>query len=160
MSNRARAGVIAIAVAVVVVAFVALRPGDSSKRQDDPSTPAAKTTGGEAPTSTAEPKQPTATAPSAPPPPQEVTIKGGAPVGGVKTIKVTKGDEVRLQVRTDEPASDSIHLHGYDIEKDTVAGKPANFRFKASIEGVFELESHTAEDAGREPLLARLVVEP
>ena len=155
MSNRGRAGVIALAVVVVVVAFVALRPSDSSKKADDPGSQAAKTTGGGAQT---EPT-PTATAPSAPSPPREVTLVGGAPKGGVKSIKVKKGDDVRLQVLTDE-ASDQLHLHGYDIEKEAAKGKPANFHFKANIEGVFELESHTAEDAGREPLIARLVVEP
>lgn len=153
MSNRARAGVIALAVIVVVIAFVALKPGDSSKKQDNPSTPATGTAGTDAN------KDPVATAPSAPPPPLEVRIKGGSPVGGVKSLKIKKGDLVRLQVLTDE-TRDTLHLHGYDIEKDAAAGKPANFRFKADIEGIFELESHTAEDAGRNPLMAKLVVEP
>jgi len=57
-------------------------------------------------------------------------------------------------------APDDIHLHGYDIEKETAPGKPARFRIEADLEGVFEIESHVAEDAGREPLIARLVVEP
>jgi hypothetical protein len=149
MSNRGRAVVIALAVVVVVVAFVALRPSDSSDKADNPKTSAAS--GGA--------KQPTATAPSAPAPPREITLKGGAPEGGIKSIKYQKGDEVRLLVTTDEK-SDQLHLHGYDIEKVARAGKPATFQFKASIEGVFELESHTAEHAGREPLIARLVVEP
>jgi len=160
MSNRARAGVVALAVVAVVIAFVALKPGDSSKKQDDPSTPATDTTAtGGARTTKSESAEPVATAPSAPTPPFDVTIKGGKPVGGVQRIKVNKGDLVRIQVRTDE-ARDSLHLHGYDIENSTGRGKPANFRFKARVEGVFELESHTAEDAGRDPLMARLVVEP
>jgi hypothetical protein len=33
-------------------------------------------------------------------------------------------------------------------------------RFKANIEGSFELESHTAEHEGKEPLIAHLHVEP
>lgn len=152
MTNRARAGVIALAVVIVAVAFVALRPEDSSKKADDP----AKTPKTEA---SDVAKQPTATAPSAPPPPQEITIKGGVPAGGIKSIKVKKGDVVRLQVITDEKV-DQLHLHGYDIEKEAANGRPANFRFKANIEGVFEIESHTAEDAGREPLIGRLVVGP
>jgi hypothetical protein len=151
MSNRARAGLVAVAVAVAVVAFIALRPSDSSDKADDPA--GQTTASGEAE------QQPTATAESAPPPPQEITLRDGVPQGGVKRIVVTKGDEVRLQVRTNE-AGDDIHLHGYDIEKRASAEAPANFRFKANIEGVFEIESHTAEDAGREPLVARLVVEP
>lgn len=137
MSNRTRVGVLAIAVAVVVTAFVALKPGDSSTRQDDPA-------------------DPVATAPSAP---FDVEVKGGKPVGGARRIKVQKGDVVHIKVRTDETV-DKLHLHGYDIEMDARRRKPADFRFRATIEGVFELESHTAEDAGRDPLFARLVVEP
>ena len=154
MSNRGRAGLIVLAVAVVVIAFIALRPTDSSDKADDPAPPAADTD-----TATTTTGEPTATAESAPPPPQEITLRDGVPQGGVKRIVVQKGDEVRLQVRTNS-ASDEIHLHGYDITRDAKAGAPANFRFEADIEGVFEIESHTAEDAGREPLIARLVVEP
>ena len=153
MSNRGRAGLVVLAVAIVVVAFIALRPSDSSDKADDPAkTTAVKTTGGGE-------EQPTATAESAPAPPQEITLRDGVPQGGVQRIVVKKGDDVRLQVRTNE-AGDDIHLHGYDIEKRASAQAPANFRFKADIEGVFEIESHTAEDAGKEPLIARLVVEP
>jgi len=153
MSNRGRAGLVVLAVAIVAVAFIALRPSDSSDKADDPAeTTAVKTTGGGE-------EQPTATAESAPPPPQEITLRDGVPQGGVKRIVVQKGDEVRIQVRTNE-AGDDIHLHGYDIEKRASAEAPANFRFKADIEGVFEIESHTAEDAGLEPLVGRLVVEP
>lgn len=151
MSNKARAGVIALAVVIVTVAFVALRPSDSSKKADDPAKTVKTEAGGGA-------KQPTATVP-APAPPQEITLRGGVPLGGIKRIEVRKGDVVRLQVLTDEQG-DRLHLHGYDIEKEARAGKPANFRFKADIEGVFEIESHTAEDAGGEPLIARLVVAP
>jgi hypothetical protein len=57
-------------------------------------------------------------------------------------------------------APDEIHLHGYDIELEAAPGAPARFSFKANLEGVFEMESHTAEDAGQEPLIANLVVNP
>ena len=157
MSNRGRAGLIVLAVAVVAVAFIALRPSDSSDKADDPAGEAADTTSTEPAGDGAE--TPTATAESAPPPPQEITLRDGVPQGGVKRIVVKKDDVVRLQVRTNE-AADNIHLHGYDIEKKATAQAPANFRFRANIEGIFEIESHTAEDAGREPLIARLVVEP
>jgi len=161
MSNRGRAGLIVLAVAVVAVAFIALRPSDSNDKADDPADKAADTTAtepGAGQTDTA--KEPTATAESAPPPPQEITLRDGTPEGGIKRIEVKKGEEVRIQVRTNETTADEIHLHGYDIEKETKSGAPANFRFKANIEGIFEIESHTAEDAGKEPLIARLVVEP
>lgn len=142
MSNRARAGVIAAAVVIVVVAFVVLRPsGNNDKKRDSTST-----TGG-------------TSAKAAGPTNEQITLKGGAPVGGVKNIKVHKGDDVLLVVKTDEP-TDTLHLHGYNIEKDAKRGAPARFRFKAKVEGVFELESHTAEHAGKDPLIAHLVVEP
>ena len=57
-------------------------------------------------------------------------------------------------------AHDDIHLHGYAIEKPVEPGKPTTFRFTANIEGIFEIESHVAEDAGREPLMGKLTVEP
>ena len=153
MSNGARAGVVALAVAIVVIAFVALKPSDSSDKKDSAKRTADTTTVSDAK------KNPKAGTPLAPPPPREITLKGGAPEGGVKSIKVGKGDDVQLRVNTDE-SHDTLHLHGYDLEEDASAKKPAIFKFKAKVEGVFELESHTAEDAGREPLIARLVVEP
>jgi hypothetical protein len=145
MSNRARATVIAVAVVIVVVAFVVLRPsGNDDKKSDSAKTTG--TTGG-------------ASAKAAGPTREQVTLNNGAPVGGVKNIKVHKGDDVLLTVKTNE-VTDTLHLHGYDIEKDATKAKPAQFRFKAKVEGVFELESHTAEHAGKDPLIAHLVVEP
>ena len=79
-------------------------------------------------------------------------------VGGAKDIEVQRGDTVRIVVTED--AEDEIHLHGYDIEREVGPGSPARFRFKADAEGAFEMESHKAEDAGRDPLVARLIVSP
>ena len=45
-------------------------------------------------------------------------------------------------------AEHEIHLHGYDIARDAAPGKPARYRFKADVEGVFEIESHSEEHAG------------
>ncbi len=89
---------------------------------------------------------------------ERIEIRGGEVVGGPKTIKVTKGDRVRIVVSTNQ--EDDLHLHGYDIEKTAKPGQPARFKFKANAEGEFELESHTAEHAGLEPLVATLIVEP
>jgi FtsP/CotA-like multicopper oxidase with cupredoxin domain len=79
-------------------------------------------------------------------------------VGGPKDIEATRGDTVRIVVASDAP--DEIHLHGYDITRNVAPGRPGRFRFKANAEGAFEIESHVAEDAGRDPLVARLVVQP
>ena len=87
-----------------------------------------------------------------------ISVKGGVVVGDVQSIEVAKGDTVRIVVTSD--TADEIHLHGYDIEREAEPGKPARFRFEADVEGAFELESHAAEHAGNEPLIARLLVGP
>jgi FtsP/CotA-like multicopper oxidase with cupredoxin domain len=79
-------------------------------------------------------------------------------VGGAQDIEVESGDTVQIVVTSDAP--DEIHLHGYDITRNPAPGQPARFRFKADAEGSFEIESHVAEDAGKDPLVARLVVQP
>ena len=76
----------------------------------------------------------------------------------MQEIEAKKGETVRIVVTSD--ADDEIHLHGYDITRTPAPGKPGRFSFKADIEGVFEIESHVAEDAGREPLIATLTVRP
>ena len=92
------------------------------------------------------------------PPVAKISVKGGVVVGDAKTIRVDKNDIVRIVVSSDAP--DQIHLHGYDIEKEATPGNPARFRFKADAEGAFVIESHAAEDAGKDPLLAHLLVGP
>ena len=160
MSRNGRVGLLALAAVIAVAVFVLARPEEGSDKADDPSGNAGQ----------ARPAQgadegrrsddgPTATAESAlPPPPTEIRLRGGEVQGGVQRIEAKAGNTVRFVVISDAP--DDIHLHGYDIEKETGPGKPARFRVKADLEGVFEIESHVAEDAGREPLIANLVVEP
>jgi FtsP/CotA-like multicopper oxidase with cupredoxin domain len=156
MSRNQRIGLVVGALIVAIVAFVVAQPGD-----DDDSTPSSSGTQTQTQTtpddgSTTE----TETQPEEPaePPVTRISVKGGVIAGDVKSIEVAKGDTVRIVVTSD--VEDEIHLHGYDIEKEAGPGKPARFKFKADVEGAFELESHVAEDAGKEPLLARLLVGP
>jgi FtsP/CotA-like multicopper oxidase with cupredoxin domain len=158
MSRNQRIGLIVAAAIVAVVGFVIASPGgdDDSGDRAAQTTPDTRT-GGDEPT---PPETETEEEP-APPPEPEVTriqIRGGEVVGGPPDITVTSGDVVRIVVASDAP--DDIHLHGYDIEKKAAPGRPARFRVRADLEGSFEMESHVAEDAGREPLVARLNVEP
>jgi len=155
MSRNQRIGLVVVALAVAVVAFVIAQPGDD----EDSKTTAADTT----PDQNESHNQTHTHAKTeyAPPPEPEVariSVKGGVVAGDVQSIEVAKGDMVRIVVSSDAP--DEIHLHGYDIEKEAEPGKPARFRFEADVEGAFELESHTAEHAGNEPLIARLLVGP
>ena len=134
MSRNQRLGLVALVVVVAVGAFVVLKPGGDDNRQQTSSSggTAAKV--------------------------QKVQIKAGKPVGGVSSLKFKKGDDARIEVSVDKPHV--LHLHGYDIEKKATPSKPATFSFKANSEGQFELESHTNEHAGLEPVIARVLVEP
>jgi hypothetical protein len=91
---------------------------------------------------TAAPRPATATTGTPPPPPAPVSntivVRDAKPVGGVQKLKYDKGDTVDIVVKSD--TADEIHLHGYDLMKDVAAGGRVRFRFKATIEGVFEIE--------------------
>lgn len=166
MSSSARIGLVVAAVAVLIAAFVVLSPGG-----DDEPTTAGTTTAATTSTGTSSsPSSATGTAPAkttsvptttsattpAPTAPAYTTIRvrGGAPVGGIRTIRVGKGDTVRIRV-TSTDTSDEVHLHGYDLHGDVAPGHPARFSFPATAEGIFEIE---LEGAGVQ--LAKLVVEP
>ncbi len=46
----------------------------------------------------------------------------------------------RIEVGSDQPGE--LHIHGYDKYLNLKAGKPARTRFKANLEGIFEIENH------------------
>jgi FtsP/CotA-like multicopper oxidase with cupredoxin domain len=144
MSRNQRIALLAGAVVVAVVAFVIAQSGGDDTDTDNSPQPAS--TG----TATTETRSETTTF--------RLTLKDAEVVGGVQTLTATKGDTVRIVISTDAP--DEVHLHGYDVEREAKPGSPATLRFRANVEGAFELESHTAEHEGKEPLIARLHVEP
>jgi hypothetical protein len=146
MSRNQRIGLLAAAVVVAVAAFVIAQSGGDDNG-DKTSTAGAG--GTSQTTGSSEPAQPQAF---------RINVKGGVVDGDTQTFTVKKNDRVQIVVSSDAP--DQIHLHGYDIEKEATPGKPARFDFKANVEGSFIIESHAAEDAGNEPLIARLHVEP
>ena len=158
MSRNQRIGLIVAAAVFAVVAFVVASPGD-----DDEGGQSAQTTTTQSQSETGQQETPTESeAPAetvpAEPKPTQIQIRGGEVVGGAADIQVKKGDVVQFVVSSDAP--DDIHLHGYDIEKKVEPGKPARFKFTADVEGIFEIESHVAEDAGKDPLVGKLTVEP
>jgi FtsP/CotA-like multicopper oxidase with cupredoxin domain len=157
MSRNQRIGLIVAAVVFAAVAFVIASPDDD----DGGGGQAAQTTPTETQAQTGTETEPEEQPHETVPPEPEVTrieIRGGEVAGGAADIQVTKGDVVRIVVSADAP--DDIHLHGYDIEKKAGPGQPARFKFKADVEGIFEIESHVAEDAGKDPLIGKLTVEP
>lgn len=130
-----------IAVVVLAGLFVVLR---DDEQESTPETQASQTSTAPAssepePATTQEPRT-TATpvAPPVRPAAIRIFIEGGRPVGGIKRFTVKKGDRIELVVRSDIP--ETVHLHGYDIERPVAPGKPAQLRFVAEITGRFELE--------------------
>jgi hypothetical protein len=170
LSGVQRAGIVLGALAVLLIAFVVIRGGDDSGEPSSSSAPqttatqgsattqtssgtsSATTTTGETETetesedesgtgSTSETGSTSASTPSQPAV-QTIRVVNGQPQGGVKTISFKKGEQVRLKVQSD--VADEIHVHGYDLKKDVEAGGSAQFSFKATIEGRFEIELETA----------------
>lgn len=148
MSRQQRFGLVALAVAVAVAAFVIARPGDDD---EEPADTGAATVPAQTETSPAE-TTPAETQP-AEPEPTRIRVEGGQPVGGVAEIEAERGDTVRLTVSTDTPQE--VHLHGYDIFEDAARGSPARFEFDADLEGIFEIELE-----GPHTQIAELRVEP
>ena len=151
MSSGARLSFLAIAVVILVVAFVALRPSS-----DDPETTA------DAPTATATATATATTTPDAaetetptPTPTPKPTVDPGPVLTGSKVVKLRydKGETVRFQVRS--PEDEEVHVHGYDIKKDVKAGQTTPMSFKATIDGIFEIEfKHSAKQ------IAELRIDP
>lgn len=138
MSTGARLGVLAGIIVVAVLALVIAGGGSDDKKSD---TQATATTQSGTTTTTAGP------------PAYTVNVKNAKPVGGVKAIKVNKGDTVNLLVKSD--TADEIHIHGYDFHKDVDAGGQVRFSFPAKIDGAFEIELENHKEQ-----IAELTVEP
>ena len=68
-------------------------------------------------------------------------------------IEVNKGDTVRFRARS--PQDDEVHVHGYDLKKDLPADQTVSMSFKATIDGIFEIEF---EEQGKQ--IASLRVNP
>jgi hypothetical protein len=118
-----RAGLLALLVAVLVVAFVIAKNSGSDNNK----------------TSTTSSNAPAV-----------VNVVGGKPQGGIQKIQVKKGQPVRFTVKSD--VSDEIHVHGYDFHKDVKKGGSVSFNFPAKIDGIFviELESRGEQIASLE----------
>ncbi|MGH2957011.1 MAG: hypothetical protein ACRDL6_08470 [Solirubrobacterales bacterium] len=97
----------------------------------------------------------TATGAQTPPVPV-VQVRNGEPLGGVERIEVKKGDQVRLDVLL-RPPEEEIHVHGYEITESAAKGR-VPLRFRADLDGIFEIEVHGAD--GSEVQVAELRVTP
>ena len=134
MSSGARLGFLAAAIAVLVIAFIVLRPSsEDTELTADPPTPTPTAT------ATASPEAGETPTPSPSPTPKPTVDPGPVLTGEeVEDIRVDKGETVRFRVRA--PEDEEVHVHGYDISRDVAAGKTERISFKATIDGIFEIE--------------------
>jgi hypothetical protein len=122
-----------IAVAILILAIVVLSGGSDDNSNDEK--PAAQATATATATATAgETATPEATETATP------TVDPGPVLTGAKVVKieVNKGDTVRFRILS--PKDDEVHVHGYDLKKDVKANQMASMSFKATIDGIFDIE--------------------
>jgi hypothetical protein len=83
----------------------------------------------------------------------ELCIEGGEVADGLRSLRVTEGDRVRLRWIADTPTI--LHLHGYDIEQEVAPGRVTEMHFEAYATGRFPVEVHAHGDASHHeaPLL-------
>jgi heme/copper-type cytochrome/quinol oxidase subunit 2 len=151
MSNAGKLGLAAAGVAVAVVLFFVLRPGDETGATTIPTGTATAPTETTITTTTATTTVTTTVEPEGPEP-VRITFQDGE-VSGPRRPEFSVGDRVVLIVRSD--VADHVHVHGYDLMQDVAPGAPARISFRADAPGRFEVE---LED--RHLPLTELVVRP
>lgn len=89
-------------------------------------------------------------------------VDGKLPVAE-RTLKVVKGEQVRITVSSN--TAGVLHLHGYRLEAKLAPGTPAELAFRAHATGRYPLEWHAAgsstqNSAHHGPPMAALEVRP
>jgi hypothetical protein len=131
VSSSQRLALVIAAAALLVGGFLVARGSTEDTVTTAPGTPAV--------TAASTPESVTTGAATAAP---TVVVSGGKPEGGVQDLTFAKGDAVAFTVRSD--VADEIHVHGYDVKKVVAAGGTVMFSFKATIDGIFEVELENA----------------
>lgn len=143
MSRSQRLTFLGIAAVIAVVAVVVILAAggddeDSGTQASATQTATPTPTQDQSEASPEETETPTPTA--APKPP---LLKAGK----VTRLEFEEGDTIKFRVVSD--VDEEVHVHGYDIAKDIGAGETITMSFKATIEGIFEIEfEHAKEQIG------------
>jgi hypothetical protein len=129
MTKTQRLGALGIAAVIAVAAVILISRDRGEPQRDQQGAPGAPATAGSPPD--ARRPEPTYT---------QLHLRDGKPVGGVKRISVEAGDLLRLEARSN--TSVELHIHGYDRYVRLQPDKPRRLRFRADLEGIFEIEDH------------------
>ena len=73
-----------------------------------------------------------------------LTVSQGQVAANNRTIKVLEGDLVKLQWIADEKLT--LHLHGYDVTLELMAGEPGTMGFTAHAAGRYPVAIHRSTD--------------
>ncbi len=92
-----------------------------------------------------------------------LTISDGKVPAAERTLKVVKGEQVRIKVTSN--TAGVLHLHGYRLEATLAPETPAELAFRAHATGRYPLEWHAAggstqTGAHHGPPMAALEVRP
>ena len=71
----------------------------------------------------------------------DLSIANGKITPPATTYNVSLGATVTITITSD--AADTVHVHGYEIEKEIVAGAKTVITFVADKNGRYEVETHT-----------------
>ncbi len=99
------------------------------------------------PSSTASaPSQSSATGPGEVPPTGRtlaVTVRGKTVTPAPSTVDLEVGEKLALTVTDDQ--DNVLHIHGFDIEQNLVAGQPLTVTLIGKRPGTYEVETHDPE---------------
>lgn len=73
----------------------------------------------------------------------DITVTGNKVSPPPTTVDLGVGQSLTLTVTSDH--ADQLHLHGFEIEKDLVAGKPLSVTVTGAQPGVYDVETHHPE---------------
>jgi plastocyanin len=72
-----------------------------------------------------------------------ITVKGSTVTPAPTTVDLAVGEQLTLTVTSDH--ADQLHIHGFEVEKDLVAGTPTTVTLTGAQPGVYEVETHHPE---------------
>ena len=142
--------VLLIVAAVILVGGILL--ASATGGDGDPGTPETTTQADSPPSGGETTTREDTPAPTPPPRVETIRIRDGGPAGGEQTLEYESGDTIRLRFVSDAPGE--VHIHGFDRYVQ-VGTTPKTTRFKANLEGIFEVEEH-----GSGEILATLEIRP
>jgi hypothetical protein len=134
--RRATSTLTAVTLAALLTACSSAAPqGSGAPSAPTPSTTAASPTSSV--TSSAGPSTPAADRTI------EITVRGKQVTPAPSRVELRSGQTLRLVVTIDH--DDELHAHGFDVERELVAGQATTIDLTGAPPGLYEVETHHPE---------------